>query len=99
MVSVAIKHLQERDYAAVRVRAGYSQLRAHHSEMYTEKRRETLSNTSDLIRDLEALLCRSGWRLCCDSTASKCTDTVIITDEELDNIRDSYDDEYDDECR
>lgn len=54
------------------------------------------SNTSDLIQDLKrSLVDPDGDFVVIPPLRS--ADTVIITDEELDNIRDSYDDEYDDE--
>ena len=86
------------DYATVRVRAGYSvQLRADHSAKCTQKNGERrYSNTSDLIQDLKrSLVDPDGDFVVIPPLRS--ADTVIITDEELDNIRDSYDDEYDDE--
>ena len=96
-VSVAIKHLQEEitppsEYVPD-IPYSLEQIILKCTQKNGERR---YSNTSDLIQDLKrSLVDPDGDFVVIPPLRS--ADTVIITDEELDNIRDSYDDEYDDE--
>ena len=94
-VSVAIKHLQEEitppsEYVPD-IPYSLEQIILKCTQKNGERR---YSNTSDLIQDLKrSLVDPDGDFVVIPPLRS--ADTVIITDEELDNIRDSYDDEYD----
>ena len=96
-VSVAIKHLQEEitppsEYVPD-IPYSLEQIILKCTQKNGERR---YSNTSDLIQDLKrSLVDPDGDFVVIPPLRS--ADTVIITDEELDNIRDSYDDEYDDD--
>lgn len=99
-VSVAIKHLQEEitppsEYVPD-IPYSLEQIILKCTQKNGERR---YSNTSDLIQDLKrSLVDPDGDFVVIPPLRS--ADTVIISDEELDNIRDSYDDEddeYDDE--
>ena len=96
-VSVAIKHLQEEitppsEYVPD-IPYSLEQIILKCTQKNGERR---YSNTGDLIQDLKrSLVDPDGDFVVIPPLRS--ADTVIITDEELDNIRDSYDDEYDDD--
>lgn len=96
-VSVAIKHLQEEitppsEYVPD-IPYSLEQIILKCTQKNSERR---YANTNDLIRDLKRSLADPDGDFVVIPPLRN-ADTVIITDEELDDIRSNYDDEYDED--
>lgn len=96
-VSVAIKHLQEEitppSDIVPDIPFSLEQIILKCTQKNSERR---YASTDDLIRDLKRSLVDPDGDFVVIPPLRN-ADTVIITDEELDDIRSNYDDEYDDE--
>ncbi|MGN1168108.1 MAG: Stk1 family PASTA domain-containing Ser/Thr kinase [Lachnospiraceae bacterium] len=96
-VSVAIKHLQEEitppSEFVPDIPYSLEQIILKCTQKNSERR---YANTDDLIRDLKKSLVDPDGDFVIIPPLRN-ADTVIITDEELDDIRSNYDDEYDDD--
>lgn len=96
-VSVAIKHLQEEitppSEIVPDIPYSLEQIILKCTQKNGERR---YANTDELIRDLKRSLVDPDGDFVVIPPLRN-ADTVIITDEELDGIRDSFDDEYDDD--